>query len=530
MRHILHLALATMLVVIGFGCQSSSKILSQVVRLNIKDEPQSLDPRKARQLNSQSILHMLFDGLMREGKEGKLELAVAERVDISADLKTYTFHLKHTQWSNGDPVKSSDFANSWKQILSPAFPSDLAASLYVIKHAKGAKEGVISIDEIGVYTPDDNTLVVELEQSTPYFLELVAQTAFLPVNQRIDQEIPHWMQDESHYVSNGPFSLASWKHQDRILLKKNESYWDAPSVHIDFLQMDMLAEETAFNLFEKKELDWAGSPLSELPLESLQSLKFQGLLHSQAGLGTAFLRTNVEVPLLSNVNMRKALALAINREAIVTHVTQGGQLPATGLVPEFFHFQMEPYFQDGNVQRAKTLFELALKELAIEKEDLSNLTYLYRTSELNHLTAQAIQQQWFEAFGIRVKLEAVEGKIFFNRVSKQDYQISYGNWIGDFADPINFLEVFKYKGEGSNNTCWENREYISLLDRSAQVPSGEDRLQLLAQAEKILIEEMPIIPLYYMNMLYVSQPHLKDVVLSSGGKVDFKWASMEATR
>ena len=534
MQRFLNVILASMVMVIGFGCQPSPKAPQgkkpAVVRLNIKEEPQSLDPRKARTLNSLSIIHMLFDGLMREGKEGKPELAVAQRIETSADLKTYTFHLRETTWSNGDRVKSTDFAYAWKKILSPDFPSDVASALYVIKNAKQAREGILPVQEIAIFTPDENTLVVELEQPTPYFLALVSQTVFSPVNQRIDEENPQWMQQADSYVSNGPFSLSGWKHQDQLLLKKNLHYWDASSVHIDSLQLEMLAEETEFNLFEKQELDWAGSPLSELPLEALKGLKEQNLLHTKTGLGTAFLRTNTQTRFLSNLSLRKALALAINRQAIVEHVTQGGQLPATALVPEFFHLQTESYFQDGDLQTAKTLFAQALKELNVSKEALSEMTYLYRACERNHLIAQTIQQQWVEAFGVRIKLEAVEGKVFFSRISKQDYQIAYGNWIGDFSDPINFLEVFKYKGEGSNNTHWENPEYISLLSRSSQVPAGEQRQALLAQAEKILIQEMPIIPLYYMNMLYVSQSHLKDVVLSSGGQIDFKWASIEDVR
>ena len=152
---------------------------------------------------------------------------------------------------------------------------------------------------------------------------------------------------------------------------------------------------------------------------------------------------------------------------------------------------------------------------------------LYRAKERNHLIAQAVQQQWFEAFGIRVKLESMEGKVCFDRISKQDYQIASCDWIADFADPINFLEVFKYKKGGSNNTCWENERYVQLLDASLHLSDPDQRLALLAQSEKILIEEMPIIPVFHYTMQYVNQPSLKNVVLSSMGQVDFKWASLE---
>jgi oligopeptide transport system substrate-binding protein len=152
---------------------------------------------------------------------------------------------------------------------------------------------------------------------------------------------------------------------------------------------------------------------------------------------------------------------------------------------------------------------------------------MYRAGERNHLIAQAVQQQWFEAFGIRVRLEAIEGKVYFDRISKQDYHMASGNWTADFADAINFLEIFQYKNGGSNNTLWENPRYVELLQGSFKVSDAAQRIQMLAESEKILMEEMPVIPIFYYTMLYVNQPQLKDVVLSSLGQIDFKWASLE---
>lgn len=523
------------LAVIGLGCQSSAQktqteTSAQVVHINIRDEPQTLDPRKARHLNSLSIVHMLFDGLTRASKEGNAELALASHIDISSDLKRYTFHLKEAFWTNGDPVLASDFAYAWKKMLSPDFPSDTVFLLYVIKNAKAAKEGKIALDAIGVHAIDEKTLIVELENPTPYFLELIGSAAFFPVNQQVDQQNPAWAQDASTYVGNGPFRLTAWKHQDELTVKKNETYWDASHVKIACLKLQMLNEETELKMFEKKELDWAGSPLSALPLDALQSLKNENQLKTKKGLGSYFIRTNTEFFPLSHPSIRKAFALAINRRAIVDHVTQGNQIPATGLVPLCFGLQKQPYFLDGDVAEAKRLFKEGLAVLNLTKEQLPEISYMYRMRESNHLIAQAIQQQWYEAFGIRVKLEALEAKVFFNRVSKQDYHLAYGDWVADFADPVNFLEVFKYKTGGSNNTFWENTQYADLLDRSSQLADPAQRFALLAQCELLLMQEMPVIPILYSNMLYLSQPGLKDVVLSSMGTIDFKWASFEASQ
>jgi oligopeptide transport system substrate-binding protein len=513
---------------IHFGCQKTffKKDVEQrhALRLNIHDEPQTLDPRKARHANSLALISMLFDGLTRANKEGKIELSLAERVEISDDLKTYTFHLKNTQWTNGNFVKASDFAYAWKKMLSPNFPSDMVFLLYVIKNAKAAKEGTVSVDEVGIHAPNDQTLVVELEHPTPYFLELVSSPTFFPVLQGIDEQNALWTQDAASYVSNGPFQLVVWKHHDQLVLMKNETYWDAPQVNIAALQLYMLNEETELKMFEKKQLDWAGSPLSTLPIDAIKGLKEKNLLQTRKGLATYFIRTNTEFAPLSHPSIRKAFALAVNRQAIVEHIAQGSQLPATGLVPLSFGLQKQPYFHDGDLQTARQLFEQGLASLGLSKEQLPEISYLYRMTERNHLIAQAIQQQWYNAFGIRIRLEGMEAKTFFHRVSKQDYHFAYGDWIADFADPVNFLEVFKYKG-GSNGTLWENQHYAELLDRSYQTKDPKERFALFAQCEQILIEEMPIIPVLYSNMLYLNQPELKDVVLSSMGGIDFKWAS-----
>jgi oligopeptide transport system substrate-binding protein len=514
------------------SCQSGSAPASSrqaTLKVNIQDEPQSLDPRKVRQLAGLAIVRELFDGLMRVSKEGKPELAVAESVDVSSDGKCYTFHLRETRWSNGDPVTAHDFAYAWKTRLSPNFPSDTADSLYVIKHAKAVKEGKLPLSELGIRAASDHILVVELESPTAYFPELVSHPSWVPVNQRIDQENPSWFQNASSYVSNGPFSLAEWNHSSSLVLKKNPSYWDHSAVHLSSIEFYMLAEETELNMFEKKEVDWAGSPLSTLPLDAIKSFKKTPLLGAITGCSTDFLRINTRLDLLSDARIRRALALAINRKELTEHVMQGGQVPALGLVPPSIEGGGNAYFSDADAQLAHRLFDEALLDLGVHKENLPELSYLYRSSERNHLIAQTIQQQWREVLGFNIKLEAVESKVFFSRISKKDYQIAFGNWVADFADPINFLEVFKTK-LGSNNTEWENSSYTELLSRAAVLPKSEHRTVLLREAEEILMREMPIIPLSYMSMVYVVQPYVKGVALSPMAQIDFKWAEIEDHR
>lgn len=506
------------------GCQSSGQKSSsaKIVKINLGSEPHTLDPRRARDPNSQILMRMFFEGLTRIGPSDQPELALALSVEISEDLKTYVFTLRDAQWSNGEPIRAQDFAYAWKRMLSPDFPCDNAFQLYLIKNGKQVKEGTLTIDELGVLTPDEKTLILELEYPTPYILELMATPYFFPVHQQTDENQPRWSEKQESYVSNGPFLFKEWKHNDQITAEKNLTYWDADAVQIELLVLTMVDSDTEMKLFEKNELDWTGSPLSVIPVDAITHLKDK--LYVKPKDETAFLRTNIEVCPLDHPKMRKALALAINRKLIVEHVTQGGQLPAQRLIPPSMQLQKEPYFSDGAIEEAKKLFMEALAELEV---DFPNIKLTYINSERSHLIVQAIQQQWFEAFGVRIGLEAIERKVYFDRISKQDYDLAFCSWGADFHDPVNFLEVFKYKTQSTNNTHWEDAEYTKGLNDSFRLLDPAERLQLLAHCEKLLMDAMPIIPIFHYTMLYMKNDKLDGVFLSSMGNLDFKWAKLK---
>ncbi|MCI0382170.1 MAG: peptide ABC transporter substrate-binding protein [Chlamydiae bacterium] len=520
------------------GCQKSTrekgdsfaKIEPKILKINLGSDPHSLDPRKARDLNSIVIMKMCFEGLTRIGKDDKPEFALARSVDISEDHKKYTFHLRKTSWSNGDPVTSLDFVYAWKKALDPKFITDQAFYLYVIKNGKSIKLGEKNSSELGVRALDLLTLEVELENPISYFLELTAFPIFFPVHQKNDEIHPNWAESTNFYISNGPYHVKEWKHQYELIVEKNLLYWDAGSVKLDGIQMVMVREETELKMFEKRLLDWAGSPLSQISLDAINHYKEKGDLQIKPSLGTYFLRTNVEKPPFDHVLMRKAFALAINRKEIVDHITQGNQIVATAFVPPSMKLNVEPSFQDGNVEEARRLFNQALKERGITLQTFPKITLTYVTLERNHLIAQALQQQWLKAFGIYIHLESIEKKVFFDRLSKQDYQLASSNWFADFNDPINFLEVFKYSHSSSNNTSWENPDYVRLLNESAQITDPDLRLKVLSRSQKIIMDQMPIIPIFHFTMVYLQNEKLKDIALSFLGSVDFKWAYFENSK
>lgn len=492
-------------------------VSKQIVRLSLPSDPSSLDPRKARDLCSGVVLRMLFEGLMRTANDGSLEKGVAKDIQVSDDGLKYTFSLKEMSWSNGSPLTAFDFLFAWKSLLDPKFPSDTAYFLYPIKNAKQAKLGEVTLDSVGVYATDNQTLVVELEAQTPYFLDLLTAPAFFPVLESKDE---NWAQEASTIVSNGPFCVDAWAHADQLKLRKNGSYWDQENVQLEGVEFSVCSQDTEFRSFEDNKLDWAGSPLSSIPRDAMDSLKAQKKLEIAPFLATQICRVNTTLASspLSNPKFRRALALAVDRTAIVEHVLQGGQTVATGLVPPEISLCKKGFFIDNSFKEARDL----LAELEIPAP---SIVISYYNNERSRLIAQTLQAQWEEKLGISVSLEAVEPKVYFQKISQKEFQIALGSWVADFSDPINFLEVFKSKENGTNNTGWENSEYIDLLNQSALCRDVQKRKEILVQAEKILMDEMPFIPIFHFALNYIKNDALIGAYVTPQGHLNLRGAS-----
>lgn len=310
---------------------------SSILRISTEGEAQTLDPRRARDLPTATVIHMLYEGLLRNGADGQPAPAIAESYSVSPDQMTYTFILRPSAWSNGEPVTAADFEETWKTLLAPSFPSPNAYQLYPIRGAQAAKEGRASTDAVSVRAVDDKTLVIELEQPTPYFPSLLATHFFYPVH----ASLRHAPSDassssDSQIATNGPFALEKWLKHNELTAIPNPHYWDRSNVHLDQISLILLDNPTALQLFQRGELEWTGSPLSTLSIDALASLKKQGGLEVMPAAGTYLLRINTEKPPFTSPKMRQAFALALNRADLVEHVLQGNQIPAFGIVPPLF--------------------------------------------------------------------------------------------------------------------------------------------------------------------------------------------------
>ncbi|WP_099354204.1 peptide ABC transporter substrate-binding protein [Fredinandcohnia onubensis] len=505
----------------------------QELRINISSEPPTLHPGLATDSTSGVVLNHAFEGLTRINKNGEAEEAMAEKINVSDDGKTYTFTIRDAKWSNGDPVTAHDFEYAWKWVLVPANQSDYASQIY--NYIDGAKDAYdtpdISIEKmenVGIKAIDDKTLEVKLTNPTAYFLELTAFYTYYPVNSKIAKDNQDWANrvDES-YVSNGPFVITD--KSSTITLEKNKDYWDADSVKLEKITMDMINDpNTEYQSFKKGELDWAGAPTSSLPTDVIPTLEKEGTLQKSPIAGTYWFKFNINKEPFQNENLRKALSYSINRKAIVENVTQGGQIPAMALVPSAIIKENEKgYFKDNDVDAAKEHLQKALDELGLsDVSELPEIALSYNTSEGHQKVAQAIQDMWRTALGIEVTLNNAEWNVYLDTIDQGNFQIGRAGWLADFNDPVNFLEIFTVP-KGNNDTGWTNETFNNLLAQAAKETDKEKRLGLLKEAEQLVIDEMPIAPIYFYTNNWVQNDNLKGVVISPLGDVQYKWAYFE---
>lgn len=505
---------------------SSKMADKQVLNLDIKTEPPSLDPRQATDTTSFTVLNQVFEGLTRIGKDGKPHLATAKSIKRSDDGLTYTITIRDdAKWSNGDPVVSKDFTEAWKWVQNPENAAKYASIMYIIKNAKAINSGKMSPDKLGVEIINKKKFKVHLEHPASYFKQLLAHQTFFPVNHTIAKKHPKWYTDAGkYYVGNGPFKLKKWEHKDIIVLVPNEYYWDKESVHLDKVKMVMVKEPTtALQMYKNGKLDWIGTPTVSIPLSAIPSMKKKGKLNIQPQSAIYYYAFNVKKKPFNNAKIRKAFSLAIDRKAIVNQITKGGQIPATALVPPSIwpENKKNGYFPGYDVEKAKKLLKQGMKELGIDK--LPPITISYNTSKSHKAIAVAIQQMWKQAFGIKVQLDNAEWKVYLQNLSQGNFQVGRMGWVADFDDPINFLNLFKYLG-GNNKTNWHSDKYAQLLTKSDNTTSAKKRKELLKKAEKLFMQARPIAPIYFYSSVWSKKPYVKNVVMHGTGLIELKSA------
>lgn len=485
----------------------------------------SLDPRIGGDQESSALVKLLFDGLVRIDEKGIPKCSTARTYEVSADQKTYTFHLRETTWSNGDPVTAHDFEYSWKKVLSPNFTTPFAYVFYPIKNARKAKEGEISVDEVGIEAIDDKTLRVELENPAPYFIELTSNTQYSPVNHRIDKLHPNWAnQKNENFVCNGPFKLGIPTGSHIYEFQKNSNFWDHDHIKIDQINFNQVTLSTAVKMFENRQLDCIGSTI--FPSGSLnENQSLNEKISRYDSLLVAWQCFNVNQFPFNQLKIRKAFSMAINRKEVLSWHRGGKQESYTPLPLQLTQCLDSPYILKENEQEAKRVFAEALEELDMKINDFPIIYLSIAKTDKN--TAMTFKNQWERALGVKCVVEEADWATHFKKMTTGNFQIGGIHWTSWYNDPLYTLQSFKYRKEKVNFTGWENEHFQKLLDQSDRTIDLEKRKGFLREAEELLIKDAVVIPIFYGVGWYIKQSHLILNEFTSNGNIDFSKATFK---
>lgn len=519
------------------GCGGEDKATAgkekgQKIIYNLGADPKTIDPALNEEVQAGTTIRNSFEGLMKCDENDKAIPGVAEKFDLSEDEKVYTFHLRdNAKWSDGKAVTAEDFAYSWKRALDPKTGSPYAYQLYYIVGAEDFNTNKSDGSNLGIKVVDEKTLEVTLNNATPYFPELMAFPTYMPVRKDVVEGNDKWATKPDTYISNGPFKLTEWRQKDALVYSKNEHYWGKDNVKLDTVEYRLIGDQnTAFSAFKTGELDMVDS----IPPEEIDAAVANGTGTIYPQLGTYYYSINVSgnemsKDVLRDPKVTKALNLAIDREAIVKNVTKGGQEAATSFVPSGVKgtdgkaFSKKEYFPaKGDVTAAKKL----LAEAGYPGgKGLPTITLMFNTEEAHSQVAQAVQGMWKE-IGVKVELKNQEWKVFQSTRNSKQYEIARHGWVGDYVDPITFLDLF-VTGAGTNDAGYSNDKYDELIAASKAELDPAKREQLLKDAEEVILEDMPIIPIYYYTQPKAMQKNIKGVKVSQLGFVSFETAYVE---
>jgi len=512
------LAIAALLLTVAGGCTFRETNVErgqrdQVLHRGMGQEVADLDPHLATQTSDHTVLSALFEGLVAEDPKDLSPVpGVAERWTVSDDQLRYTFFLRtNARWSNGDPVTSKDFMDSWRRVLTPTLGADNASLMYIVQGAEAFhKGGLPSFADVGFLAPDAHTLRITLEHPAPYFLSLLQHWIWWPVHlasvarQGSTVERGNRWARPGTLVGNGPFVLKDWRPGQRIIVEKAPTYWDAETVRLSAIHFYPIEElNTEERAFRSGQLHVTES----LPASKIDTYRSTSptVLRIDPYLGTYFYRINVNRPFLNVVKVRRALSMAVDRQAIVDHVLRGGQRATSAYTPHGTGGYTPPTGYDTDPVTARALLAEAGYPGGV---GAPTIDLLFQTSENHRAIAEAIQEMWRRELGLSVRLTNMEGKSALDARRTGDFQILRSSWIGDYADPMSFLAVWR-SDSGNNYTGWSSDTYDQLLHQATRTPASTERLEILRRAEALMLAEAPIIPIYAYNHVFLLHPSVR---------------------
>ncbi len=496
------------------GNTSDPEKTQQVLRMSIGAFPGTIDPHQVTDMPGIKVVAALMEGLLvTDYLTFTQHPAVAESWEELEDGTLYRFTLReNAEWSNGETITAEDFVYAWQRILSPGLGNQFALDYYAIKNAGAFHKGEIDdFTQVGVKALSERLLEFRLEKRDPLFLKRLSDARTAPVHRAtvekfgaIDDPNNPWIR-AGNYVGNGPFILKRWELNQIIEVEKNPHYWDAEKITLEKVLFNPAdSESIEERLFRSDQIDIAFG--GRIPVDKIARYKAEApdVFFSQPAYATYFYLFNVQKPPFDNVDVRKAFSYAIDKNLITQRITKNGEAIANALSPISEAYK-PPQMQEYNPQLAR---EHLAKAGFPGGKGFPQVALSYNTAEIHQALAVAIQQMWKKELNVDVVLENQEWKVFLDFRQNLQHDIARAGSSSSFADPVDFLDSLR-TGHGLNDTGWSNREYDELVESSNQAATQQERYELLYKAEQILLDQLPLIPIFYYNYSLLKSPQVK---------------------
>lgn len=488
--------------------------VEQKLTFAIHNEADTLDPGITNNSFASPYLNNTFEGLVTYDKDNNIIPGLAEDWNISDDGVVYTFNLrKGLKWSDGSPLTSKDFAYAWKRVLDPNTGGQYADMLtdYIVNAAE-FYEGKKSFEDVGIKTPDDDTIEITLKSPAPYYLSILAMWVYCPVKEEVVEAYPdRWAKDAETFICSGPFKASKMTFGESVVLVKNENYWNADKVKLEEITIRFIENKaTALAAFETGEIDgFRAIPPTDLPRLKAESDAFQ-VVPSMAT--TYYLINNKQKP-LDNVKVRMALSLAIDRTELIENVLQSTDIPAYGLVSPGYVYNGVDFNTGNTYGLAATAKVEEAQQLLAEAgypngEGFPKLELSYYTDDTVKKVTEALQQMWKKNLNIDMEITTEEWKVYYDGIQKLDYHIAAMGWGADYLHPMTFLPLYETNNV-ANNAGYSNPEYDKLIAKAQSEIDEGKAVDIMREAEDLLMEDMPLLSLYHRSNFFMMAPYVK---------------------
>ena len=507
-----------------------NNVTTQEVVDAITSTPATLDPSICNSIDEMNLDAQMFEGLYRKGVNGKIEYGTAESVQKSSDNLTYTFNLrKDAKWSDGKPVTAYDYEYAWKRVLTPGFETDVDYMMFFIKDAQKYRNG--KTKDLGIKVIDNSTLEVELEKPTPYFEQLLTFHTYYPLRKDIVEREPKvWAEREDTLIGNGPFIISKIEKGANIPyieMNKNENYWDSKNVKLSKITTKIIDGEAQWENFKQNNIDIGLRIPKDKDINQL--LKDKEII-SAPSLTTEYYIFNIKKKPFDNVKVRQAINMVIDRNRIVDEVKRGAY-PATGFVPfgipdksndldfrkiggDYIHSQVS----ETDITEAR---ELLAQAGYPDGKNFPTLKLLINDTASNNSISAIFKESVEKRLNIKTEVVSLDSALFKEERNNTDFDICRMNWVADFADASNFLELF-VTGSSNNKQHWSNKEYDRLIIEASNSVDEAVRMERLHDAEKIMINEASILPIYFDSNIFYYKPYVKNFTRSPLEEKNFR--------